>query len=625
MNHTNIRKRPRDGGDEEEVSRSLLSPFPVRPKKTPRSEPGEVAENKTDTGTDIQAIVPPGYDPVYPYGPTTSPGGVPMPMPAFYNNNDFQESPITALALRLRDPMESTPTGLTVKLGQGIYLDSSGALSTGTVESGLSATSPLMYNLSTKTLSLNYEQRGLIVRQNALALWLASPLGFNISGQLTVLTGDGLTATNSLQVNLAEIAPIYIVQGYRVGLRYRGGLERDTAGFLAVKPGNGLDVSDINGVSVKAASPLSFDSSGRLSLTSGQGLQVVNGSLQVQTDSSIKTETDGSLSVNCTATAPLGVQNGSQFNLNYGNGLNVVGGSLAVNLGNGLAFNSLGGIEISGGVQTLTGVAPIVVSDNRSISLTTGNGLKVENGRLVVNNAPGLTFVSGGQLGINLGPGTTLDGQSRLTWRTTSPLAIAGDGQSLTCLVTNSDTLKVVNGAIASPQWFIWSGTRSTDNVDVGSGQRITVYLALSKVGKLVQGVVFTKTPVNRTQVVLTMRFTSNGRLDNTAGNYVGQFGWQSGADGNEASYDNNPLNLDPTKMLPSRSIYLNSGNGNPHIFKTNVYNTYPRYNGVQGTLEIYFNYDTDNNHPYALRFVWTQQYLNPAQWCSVTFSYFTD
>ena len=69
-----------------------------------------------------QAQVPPGYNPVYPYDDPNLGLGPPIPMPPFYNSLDFTQKPAGALALRLQNPLQSTPQGLGIKLGTGLYL-----------------------------------------------------------------------------------------------------------------------------------------------------------------------------------------------------------------------------------------------------------------------------------------------------------------------------------------------------------------------------------------------------------------------------------------------------------------------------------------------------------------------
>lgn len=186
----------------------------------------------------IFVLVPPGYNPVYPYDPVRDTGGLSIPMPPFYNNVDFAEDPIGTLVLRCVNPLERTILGLGLKLGSGLSLDSQGALTARSQH--LTALAPLV--ITDEVLSLNISTP-LRIENNLLKVNYLKPLYETTDNELTVRYGPSLEVSqdgeNQLQVRTT--APITKNQD-GVGL-VTGAAMQVIGGALAVKYVFPLDVT----------------------------------------------------------------------------------------------------------------------------------------------------------------------------------------------------------------------------------------------------------------------------------------------------------------------------------------------------------------------------------------------
>lgn len=673
-------------------------------------------EKEVQSEDDIAAlaIVPPGYDPVYPFWADSDISGIPLPMPAFYNSNDFKESPVTVLSLRLQDPFQSTRQGLSLKLGSGIGVNSDGELTAGPF-ANLKATLPIVLNNQTTTLSLAYGN-GLQLINNSLQLATTSPLGL-LNNRLILSTGPGLqTANNSLtlatedpftinnnnlalklapglqviQGNLAvNIGPGLVVDGGRVRpeIRAQPPLYADMVNTyinLRMRTGPGLTLYNNERLEVALGNGLTTDSNYNLALKIGAGLGFNADGTLVATGGGGTTPP----APNITASAPLSIDNTNNLSLNIGAGLITTDAdpalhvnvdttkglglepALHIKTGAGLAFDANGALMATGGgggggdPGTVTGTAPIMVDGNNNVRLELGNGLTVTNQALAINISRGMAFSSSGQLLPNLGTGMQFDNQNRIAPNLTATAPIYVDngfqirmrfggglynydgrldvfkGRGLKLDTDNSLTINAgtglsfdSNGALIATgggstgnasNGFLWTGANPVDNVTIGNFNRMTAYLTMYKIGKVVTCTVFNKCAYSRQEVVWTMKFLSNGRVDMNNSGMTGEFGWVA-ADGTGASYDYNPQGWDPTKMLPSRTIYQSSGSGQPLQFRTSTFNSYPRYTDNFVDFVAQFNTETSTTYPWSIKMTWKQPLLVPCQFCPVTFTYITE
>ncbi|AAL35536.1 pIV [Simian adenovirus 25] len=225
------------------------------------------------------------FDPVYPYDADNAPT-VPFINPPFVSSDGFQEKPLGVLSLRLADPVTTKNGEITLKLGEGVDLDSSGKLISNTATK---AAAPLSF--SNNTISLNMDHpfytkdgklslqvspplnilrtsilntlalgfgSGLGLRGSALAVQLVSPLTFDTDGNIKLTLDRGLHVTtgDAIESNIS----------WAKGLKFEDGA-------IATNIGNGLEfgssstetgVDDAYPIQVKLGSGLSFDSTGAI-------------------------------------------------------------------------------------------------------------------------------------------------------------------------------------------------------------------------------------------------------------------------------------------------------------------------------------------------------------------------
>lgn len=152
-----------------------------------------------------RADVEEGFNPVYPYdedkGGDNATGGAAIP--PFVASNGLQEDPPGFLALKLANPMGFTDLGsLTLKLGSGLSVDSQGNL---TAASLTRVQAPLTNNNGTLGLTV---ADGLEVVSNALQVKIGKGLYLDStnSNRLTTKAGTAFIFDNSgtLQYNLGK-------------------------------------------------------------------------------------------------------------------------------------------------------------------------------------------------------------------------------------------------------------------------------------------------------------------------------------------------------------------------------------------------------------------------------------
>lgn len=272
-------------------------------------------ELRYDHSDDLYALLPPGYNPVYPYDPIRGRVGGAAPMPPFYDNWDFAEEPLGTLSIRCEDPLDKTLGGIGLKIGNGLRLSGSGALevsSTGFDPNALDLTAPISYSPSTAkpTMVLNFTQPLALTDTNALTLYAGAGLRIGTDGSLAVQSGSGINVTNgSVVANLTATSPIYVDNGYQLRLRYGNGLYSNGGRLdcavidpvyinnqkLCVRYGDGLTLTS-NALTVNAVDPITVTAAGvGLSVRSPLQIAGSDGKLQLSYGAGLTLDSGGVL------------------------------------------------------------------------------------------------------------------------------------------------------------------------------------------------------------------------------------------------------------------------------------------------------------------------------------------
>ena len=232
------------------------------------------------------------FNPVYPYDSTSTPA-IPFISPPFVNSDGFQESPPGILSLRLSRPLSITNHALSLNIGTGLTINSTGFLE---AAQQISTTAPLSLQNNvlslTCTAPLAVQDAALILRLNwpfsvnnsALTLNLASPLYLNSSSL-------GLRIDNPFYVNNNSLS---------LRLPNPSGLTFDGAG-LKVKAGYGLRLHNNNDLYVDSLFPLDkYDNGpnqGKLYLRTGRGLQLTDNNLTVKLGAGLTFDSNGAITL----------------------------------------------------------------------------------------------------------------------------------------------------------------------------------------------------------------------------------------------------------------------------------------------------------------------------------------
>ncbi len=327
------------------------------------------------------------FNPVYPFDPYDT-AHVPFVTPPFTSSNAFQEKPPGVLSLNYKDPIVTENGSLTLKLGNGIKLNSQGQLTT----TNTKVLEPLAHTSQGLTLSWSAP---LSVKASALTLNTMAPFT-TTNESLSLVTAPPITVEAS-QLGLATVAPLSLDGGGNLGL--------DLLAPLVVNSSNALTLS--------ASDPLTVNSNS-LGLNITSPITLINGSLALATSPPL--DTTGS-TLNLSVAAPLSVSQNA-LTVSTGNGLQVSGSQLVTRIGDGLRFDNgvikayvAGGMRLSGGKIILDVNYPFDATTN--LSLRRGSGLiynESTNWNLTtdISTEKGLTF-SGNQIAINAGPGLTFN------------------------------------------------------------------------------------------------------------------------------------------------------------------------------------------------------------------------
>ncbi|AAS10456.1 fiber [Simian adenovirus 24] len=243
------------------------------------------------------------FDPVYPYDADNAPT-VPFINPPFVSSDGFQEKPLGVLSLRLADPVTTKNGEITLKLGEGVDLDSSGKLISNTATK---AAAPLSF--SNNTISLNMDTP-LYTKDGKLSLQVSPPLNI---------------------------------------------LKSTILNTLAVAYGSGLGLSGGTALAVQLASPLTFDEKGNIKINLASGPLTVDASrLSINCKRGVTVTTSGD-AIESNISWPKGIRfEGNGIAANIGRGLEFGTTStetdvtdaypIQVKLGTGLTFDSTGAI-----------------------------------------------------------------------------------------------------------------------------------------------------------------------------------------------------------------------------------------------------------------------------------------
>ncbi|AUG71892.1 short fiber 1 [Rhesus adenovirus 66] len=232
------------------------------------------------------------FNPVYPYDTTSTPA-IPFISPPFVNSDGFQESPPGILSLRLNKPLSFTNHAVSLNVGSGLTINSTGFLE---ATQQISAANPLL--LQNNTLSL-ISSAPLYVNGSALALRLNSPFVVHNNG-LAINLAEPLYVTNN-SLNLRLASPFYVNNNsLNLRLPNPSGLSIDGSG-LKVKAGYGLRLHANNDLYVYTDFPLDkYDNGakqGQLYLRTGKGLQLSNNDLTVKLGAGLKFDNNGAITL----------------------------------------------------------------------------------------------------------------------------------------------------------------------------------------------------------------------------------------------------------------------------------------------------------------------------------------
>ena len=573
---------------------------------TLREEEEEVGEPEE------QAQVPAGYNPVYPYDDPNLGLGSAIPMPPFYNSLDFTQNPPGSLALRLQSPMQSTPQGLGIKLGTGLYLAGDGKLSVqggGSGGSGsfdptqLTFSQPLKYTTpsgSVPNVELGYlDPLGLDTNTNKLALKystglslnngglmtdppkVASPLQVNSDRLISLDFGNGLENKNN-ELTPQVVAPLSVeIPGITLNL---GDGLRTTNNRLEAIPYTGTSPIQVSGkaISLRVGPGLTTGTNGLttnlqvdapLTLTDGQrfGIRLGTG---LQTD-------QNQLKVALAGTAPITISSGYQVGLSLGGGLQTANSNLTLNLAdplylssNQLALRRGEGLELNTAMGlTVKTQAPLKL-DAQGVGLNAGAGLAISNNQLgvqfnssypIYQNTNGLDVRLGGGLhlasnaiAVDVNNPITIN-SNKVTLSLGAGLKLNTQGQLTLNLGSglNFNGSQVETNQAKAPDYTLWTGADPVVNLVTNGSLNARMFLQLTRVGGMVFGSVRVQGitssiifPVGGLEV--TLSFDTNGKLNS---GLSGQWGFRTGATVDPSS------TLDARALMPDSNYYYNLTN----------------------------------------------------------------
>ena len=395
-----------------------------------------------------QAQVPPGYNPVYPYDDPNLGLGPPIPMPPFYNSLDFTQKPAGALALRLQNPLQSTPQGLGIKLGTGLYLTGNGELAAQGGGGGSGSFDPSQLTFSQP---LKYTTPGGSVPN--VELGYLDPLGLDTNTNKLVLkysTGLSLSTGGGLMTDAPKVTAPLEVSADRV---------------ISLDLGNGLENKN-NELTPKVVTPLSVEATG-ITLNTGDGLRVNQNQLEVIPYTGVNpleisgraislkvgpglTTGPNGLVTNLQADAPLTLTDGQRFGLSLGTGLQTDQNKLKV---------------------ALAPVAPITISSGYQVGLALGGGLQTTNSTLTLNLSGGPLYLASNQLALRRGEGLELDTAMALTVKTQAPLKLDAQGVGINA----GAGLAVSNNQLGVQFNSNYPIYQNTSGLDIRRGDGITL------------------------------------------------------------------------------------------------------------------------------------------------------
>ncbi|AAA73919.1 Fiber [Ovine adenovirus 7] len=444
------------------------------------------------------------WDPVYPFSEERL-----VPLPPFIEAGKGLKSEGLILSLNFTDPITINQTGfLTVKLGDGIFINGEG---------GLSSTAPkvkvpltvsdetlqllLSNSLTTESDSLALKQPQLPLKINdegSLVLNLNTPLNLqnerlslNVSNPLKI-AADSLTINlkeplglqnESLGLNLSD--PMNITPEGNLGIKLKNPMKVEESS-LALNYKNPLAISN-DALSINIANPLTVNTSGSLGISYSTPLRISNNALSLFIGKPLGLGTDGSLTVNLTRplvcrqntlainysaplvslqdnltlsyaqpltvsdnslrlslNSPLNTNSDGKLSVNYSNPLVVTDSNLTLSVKKPVMINNTGNVDLSF-------TAPIKLNDAEQLTLETTEPLEVADNALKLKLGKGLT-VSNNALTLNLGNGLTFQ-QGLLQIKTNSSLGFNASGELSTA--TKQGTI-TVNFLSTTPIAFGW-------------------------------------------------------------------------------------------------------------------------------------------------------------------------
>lgn len=564
------------------------------------------------------------------------------------------------LSIKLGPGMKLLNETLTLALSRGLTTDPQGQVE---IQTGLGLEKDNNGYLTVKIgPGLFYDTNGAINARTGGGTVLApvKPLFLDTSGNLTLLMGRGLeteSSTGRLEVKLGN--SLYFDADGSINVTGGGTstpigadppLLMGTNGHVQLALGKGVETID-NALQVKLGEALYFDENGAINVTAEDTVEVLpplkstEGSLSLLMEGALYTNpvtnalalnygqglalnNDSSLSV--LTQSPLSITQDQKVGLNIGRGLETTqSGALEAKLGANLGFDTAGRITfgVSAPIYSTDNTVglryrPPLVLNNNSLSLNLDDGLIIYQNRLRLATQNPLKIYPQGislnytapfiiqqdMLGLNIGAGLQLSS-------TTRQLEVSlGPG------------LEVINGKLTHTPPILWTGPLPTQNLKIGIVE-VDCFIVLQKNGPIINGMVQlthlrgTILPVSE----CILRFTSEGKLDESASSLDKPWGWWHPRHPEIASpIEDDPPNVKLTDMMPSPVMY---GPSNLTFSMANIFNM-----SVNTTAPVVFsaefNTRTDDTHPYSIRFVWIQNkdysYVN-INYSTAYFSYYCD
>ena len=537
-----------------------------------------------------RARVDEDFNPVYPYDPPYAPV-MPFITPPFTSSDGLQEKPLGVLSLNYKDPITTQNGSLTLKIGNGLTLDTQGQLTStaGEVEPpltnannklALAYSEPLAVKSNRLTLS---HTAPIVVANNSLALQVSEPIFIDDDDKLALQTAAPLV-TNAGSLRLQSAAPLGLVENtLRLLFSKPLYLQND---FLALGIERPLAIAAAGTLALQLTPPLNTNDDG-LTLSTVEPLTVKNGNLGLQISRPLVVQNS---SLSLAITPPLRLFNSDPV------------------LGLGFTF-------------------PLAVTDNL-LSLNMGDGVKLTYNKLTANLGRDLQFENGAiavtltvesplqytnKLQLNIGAGLRYNGASRkldvninqnkgLTWDNDAVIPKLGSGLQF----DPNGNIAVIPETV-KPQ-TLWTTADPSPNCSVYQDLDARLWLALVKSGDMVHGSIALKalkgTLLNPTAsyISIVIYFYSNGvrrtnypTFDNegTLANSA-TWGYREGQSANT-----NVTNA--TEFMPSSTRYpVNKGD--------NIQNQSFSYTCIKGDFAMAVPFRVTYNHAlegYSLKFTW--------------------